>query len=161
MRFRAKPIGWAPNIARGSGARSTVLQTVRPAAILAAVAGGHLSFLQRDRQALGFRPAGISVPQGRVKIAQCFSTGLVGRCGESRRGRQRSSPTVLSSPSGLASLRMANPALKCWAIFVCPCGTDGEMQDSVQETEMRPAGRAVIDMSRDGRGCGIILWLNR
>ncbi len=100
-------------------------------------------FSPRDRPPVGFRQAGISVPQGRVKIAQCFSTGFAGRSGESRSGRQKPSSPILSSPPGLAPLRMADPALKCWAIFVCPCGTGAERQVPVQETEMSSLQDAV------------------
>jgi len=90
--------------------------------------------------ATGQTSRAISVPQGRATIAQCFSTGLAEKCGESRRGRQKFRPPVLLSPAGLAPLSVANPALKCWAIVARPCGTDAETQDPVQENGMRPGG---------------------
>ena len=80
----------------------------------------HLSFWQG-------RGTVLAVPAGRPRIAQHLSAGSASGPMPSpvRDERNRAPSPPLSSLTGLSGSPVANPALKCWAIFGRPCGTLG------------------------------------
>ena len=93
---------------------------------------------------------------------------------KSRQGRKQ--PCAVSPPSslpGLSSSPAANPALKCWAIFGRPCGTEPTRTDRCQKLRCgralsrndavgaRPSGRRDVRSVWGGRIFGRSFFLTK
>ena len=77
--------------------------------------------IDRRSQVSG-RPARLDcVPEGRMRIAKCFSIGLA--CPKTVQSRRDGrAARHFSRPSGTRSFRLDHPTLKRWAILGHPCG---------------------------------------
>lgn len=66
-----------------------------------------------------------TVPEGHLEIAQRFNVGSRAKVRTRPEGTVDAAgrPLQLSRPCGTRSYRLANPALKRWAIAGCPSGT--------------------------------------
>ena len=84
-----------------------------------------------------------AVPPGRPKIARHFRC-AVGKPESPVRDDRDSVLSLLSSLPGLSIPTTSNPALKCWAILACPCGTLGIHQDQCQKPGCVPTSSDLL-----------------